>query len=98
VAYLVAATGALAEGRSAVIRQIITRARSGCPVPAWLDHQLSLIQSRACTAAGDLPAATAAAEHAGAGTSPEVAVTLAHAWMTAGDAALLAAVHHEERP
>jgi len=83
VAYLVAARGALAEGRAAVVTQIILRARSGCCVPGWLDHKLSLIQSRACAAAGDLPAAIAAAERAGA--SPEVAVTLAHAWMTAGD-------------
>jgi LuxR family maltose regulon positive regulatory protein len=85
VAYLVAACGALAEGRAAVVTQIITRARSGRCVPAWLDHKLSLIQSRANAAAGDLPAAIAAAERAGAGTSAEVAVTLAHAWMIAGD-------------
>ena len=85
VGYLVAACGALAEGRAAVATQIITRARVGRSIPAWLDHELSLIQSRACAAAGDLPAATAAAERAGADTSPEVAVTLAHAWLTAGD-------------
>jgi LuxR family transcriptional regulator, maltose regulon positive regulatory protein len=85
VAYLVAACGALAEGRAAVVTQIVTRARSGCYVPGWLDHKLSLVQSRACAAAGDLPAAIAAAGRAGADTSPEVAVTLAHAWMTAGD-------------
>jgi LuxR family transcriptional regulator, maltose regulon positive regulatory protein len=85
VAYLVAACGALAEGRAAVVTQIITRARAGRSVPAWLDHQLSLIQSRAYAAAGDLPAATAAAKRAGVSTSPEVAVTLAHAWTTAGD-------------
>ena len=85
VAYLVAASGALAEGRAAVVTQIITRARSGCCVPGWLDHELSLVQSRACALAGDFPAAIAAAGRAGAGTSPEVALTLAHAWMSAGD-------------
>jgi LuxR family transcriptional regulator, maltose regulon positive regulatory protein len=85
VAYLVAACGALAEGRAAAVTQIITRARSGCYIPDWLDHELSLVQSRACALAGDLPAAIAAAERAGDDTSPEVAVTLAHAWMTAGD-------------
>jgi LuxR family maltose regulon positive regulatory protein len=85
VAYLVAARGALAEGRAAAVTQIIARARSGCDVPGWLDRELSLVQSRACALAGDLPAAIAAAGRAGAGTSPEVAVTLAHAWMTAGD-------------
>jgi LuxR family maltose regulon positive regulatory protein len=84
VAYLVAACGALAEGRAAVAIQIIARARSGRSVPAWLDHKLSLIQSQASAAIGDLSTATAAAECAGAGTSPEVAVTLAHAWLTAG--------------
>jgi LuxR family maltose regulon positive regulatory protein len=85
VAYLVAACGALAEGRAAAVTQIVARARSGCYMPGWLDHELSLVQSRACTLAGDLPAAITAAERAGTGPSPEVAVTLAHAWMTAGD-------------
>ena len=84
VAYLVAAGGALAEGRAAVAAQIIARARSGWPVPAWLDQQLSLAESRACAAAGDIQAALTAAERAG-GTSPEAAVTLAHAWAVAGD-------------
>ena len=83
VAYLVAAGGALAEGRAAVAAQIITRARSGWPVPAWLDHQLSLVESRAWAAAGDVRAALAAAGRAGA--SPEAAITLAHAWAVAGE-------------
>jgi LuxR family transcriptional regulator, maltose regulon positive regulatory protein len=85
VAYLVAAGGALAEGRAAVAVQIITRARSGWAVPAWLDKQLTLVESRACVAVGDIRAALAAAERAGVGTSPETAVTLAHAWVAAGD-------------
>ena len=49
LAYLVAAGGALAEGRATVAAQIITRARSAGPVPAWLDQQLSLAESRACS-------------------------------------------------
>jgi len=85
VAYLVAAGGALAEGRPPVAAQIIARAQSGCSVPAWLDQQLSLVQSRAYVAAGDIPAALAAAERAGGEDLPEAAVTLAHAWMAAGD-------------
>ena len=85
VAYLVAAAGALAEGRVAVAAQIITRARSGWRVPAWLDQQLSLVESRACAAADDIQAALAAAERAGSGTSLEAAVTLGHAWAIAGD-------------
>jgi LuxR family transcriptional regulator, maltose regulon positive regulatory protein len=83
VAYLVAAGGALAEGRAAVAAQIVTRARSGWPVPAWLDRQLSLVESRAWAAAGDVRAALAAAGRAGA--SPEAAVTLAHARAVAGE-------------
>ena len=85
VAYLVAAGGALAEGRAAVAAQIITRARSGWHVPAWLDQQLSLLESRAWAAADDIQAALAAAERAGNSTSLEAAVILAHAWAAAGD-------------
>jgi LuxR family transcriptional regulator, maltose regulon positive regulatory protein len=85
VAYLVAAGGALAEGRAAVAVQIISRARSGWPVPAWLDRQLSLAESRACAAVGDIQAALAAAGRGGSGASPEAAVILAQAWTAAGD-------------
>jgi LuxR family transcriptional regulator, maltose regulon positive regulatory protein len=86
VAYLVAAGGGLAEGRAAVAGQIIVRARSGWSPPAWLDQKLSLVESRACAAAGDIPAALAAAERAGSDTSLEAAVTLAYARAAAGDA------------
>jgi LuxR family maltose regulon positive regulatory protein len=82
-AYLVAASGALAEGRPAVATQIIARARSGWSVPAWLDQQLSLVESRAYAADGDIQTALMTAERAG--TSPEAAVTLAHARAVAGD-------------
>jgi LuxR family maltose regulon positive regulatory protein len=68
-----------------VATRIIARARSGGPVPGWLDQQLSLVESRALGAAGDVRASLAAAERAGDGTSPEAAVTLAHAWAIAGD-------------
>ncbi len=83
--YLVAAGGALAEGRAAVAAQIITRARSRSPLPAWLDQQLSLVESQARAAAGDIQAALTAAERAGSGTSLEAAVTVAHTRATAGD-------------
>ena len=85
VAYLVAAGGGLAEGRAAVAGQIIARARSGWSPPAWLDQKLSLVESRACAAAGDIPAALAAAERVGRDTSLEAAVTLAYARAAAGD-------------
>jgi LuxR family maltose regulon positive regulatory protein len=82
-AYLIAAGGALAEGRAATAVGIVARARSGGPLPAWLDQQLSIVESRAWTAAGDFRAALAAAERAG--SSPEAAVTLAQAQAVAGN-------------
>ena len=82
-AYLIAAGGALAEGRAATAVDIVARARSGGPLPAWLDQQLSIVESRARTAAGDFRAALAAAERAG--SSPEAAVTLAQAQAAAGN-------------
>ena len=85
VAYLVAAGGSLAEGRAATAGQIIARARSGWSVPAWLDQKLSLVESRARAAGGDIPAALVAAGWAGCDTSPDAAVTLAHARAAAGD-------------
>jgi LuxR family maltose regulon positive regulatory protein len=81
-AYLIAAGGALAEGRPAVATEIVARARSCGLVPPWLDQQLSLVESRAWTAGGDVRAALAAAERAG--SAPEAAVTLAHAWAADG--------------
>jgi LuxR family maltose regulon positive regulatory protein len=83
-AYLVAAGCALAEGHAAAAAQITARARTGCRVPAWLDHQLSLVQARAYLAAGDIPAALATAGRGGE-MSAETAVTLALAWAAAGD-------------
>jgi len=85
VACLMAACGGLAEGRAEAASQIVARARSGWSVPSWLEQRLSLVESRAYAAAGDIRAALAAAERAGPDTSPEAAVTLAHAWVAAGD-------------
>ena len=82
-AYLIAAGGALAEGRAATAVDIVARARSGGPLPAWLDQQLSIVESRASTAAGNFSAALAAAEQAG--PSPEATVTLAQAQAVAGN-------------
>jgi LuxR family transcriptional regulator, maltose regulon positive regulatory protein len=82
-AYLIAAGGALAEGRAATAVDIVARARSGGPLPTWLDQQLSIVESRAWTAAGDFRAALAAAERAG--SSPEAAVTLAQTRAAAGN-------------
>ncbi len=82
---LVAAGAALADGHAEAAAHIITRTRSGWPVPAWLDQQLNLVESRACAAAGDTQAALTAAERAGGATTLEAAVTFAHATAAAGD-------------
>jgi LuxR family transcriptional regulator, maltose regulon positive regulatory protein len=102
LACLVAAYAGLAEGRGDAAAQIAARARSGWSVPAWLDHRLNLVESRACAVAGDIPAALAAAERAGQAERPEhpghagpagrdtplqAAVARAHAWVAAGDGA-----------
>jgi len=86
VAWLAAAYAGLAQGRAAVTAETVARARSGWPVPAWLDERLSLVESWAYTAAGDIQAALAAAGRSGRENSPEAAVTLARAWVAAGDA------------
>jgi LuxR family maltose regulon positive regulatory protein len=85
VAWLAVAYGGLATGRAAMAAQIAARARSGWSVPAWLGQRVSLAESRAYAAAGDIPAALAVARRAGRDTSLEVAVTLAHTWATAGN-------------
>jgi hypothetical protein len=85
VACLIAACSGLAQGHGEAAAQMVARARSGWSVPAWLDQRLSLVESRAYVAAGDISAAAAAAERAGGNSSPEAAATLAHAWLAAGD-------------
>ena len=65
--------------------QFVARARAGWSVPVWLEQRLSIAESRALLAAGDIEAALAAAKRADCCTSPEAAVTLAHAWVAAGD-------------
>jgi LuxR family maltose regulon positive regulatory protein len=87
LACLAVARGYLAEGRGEAAMQMVARARSGWSVPAWLGQRLSLAESRACAAAGDIQGALAAAERAGRDTSPDAAVTLVHAWVAAGDSA-----------
>jgi LuxR family maltose regulon positive regulatory protein len=83
VAYLVAAVGALAERRPGMVTAIVARARSGWPVPPWLDQRLSQVESRAHSALGRTCAALAAAEGVGRDGSLELAVTLAHTWAAA---------------
>ena len=85
VADLVAARCGLAEGRADLAAQRVARARAGWAIPDWLGQQLSLAESRAHAAAGDIGPALAAAERAGPSDSAEAAVVLAHAWLAAKD-------------
>jgi LuxR family maltose regulon positive regulatory protein len=85
VACLAAACIGLAEGHAEVAMHFVARARSQWSGPVWLEQKLSVAESRACLAAGDVHAAVAAAERAGPVGSPEAAVMLAYVWAEAGD-------------
>jgi len=84
LACLMVACDRLAEGRADVAAQFVARARLGWHVPAWLERKLSLVESRAYLAAGDIPAALAAASR-GEDNSPEAAVMLARVQAAAGN-------------
>ncbi len=85
VACLVAARRSVAEGRARAARDYVDRARRHWPPPAWLAHQLTLADVSASTAAGDFPAAIAAARRAGPDSSLDVAAGLARALLGAGN-------------
>ena len=85
VAGLVRAIVSLAEGRPKVAAEMVAGARRGWLVPPWLEQRLTLVESQACTAAGDLRAAFAAAERVRDDSALEAAVALALAWVAAGD-------------
>jgi LuxR family maltose regulon positive regulatory protein len=85
VACLAAALGDLAAGHPTVAAEMAGKARCGWSVPPWLEQRLTLVESRARAAAGDIQAALAAAGRVGSDTPLEAAVALAHAWAAAGD-------------
>ena len=85
LACLVAAHSGLAEGRPRVTAEMADRARQGWSVPPWLEHRLAIIDSRACAAAGDVPAAIDWAGRADPETRLDAAAALAHAWLAAGN-------------
>jgi LuxR family transcriptional regulator, maltose regulon positive regulatory protein len=85
-ACLVVARYRLAEGRIKAALEMIIRARHGWSPPSWLDHRLTLLESRAHAAAGDVSSAVDAAVRANPGASLDATVALAHAWLDAGDA------------
>jgi LuxR family maltose regulon positive regulatory protein len=64
---------------------MIGRARQGWSPPRWLEHRLTLLESRAHAAAGDIQSAVDTAGRADPQSAPEAAIAVAHAWLTAGD-------------
>jgi LuxR family transcriptional regulator, maltose regulon positive regulatory protein len=83
-ACLVVARYRLAEGRAKAALEMIARARHGWSPPGWLDHTLTLLESRAHAAAGDLSSAVGIAERANPEARIDATVALAHAWLDAG--------------
>src|ERR1019366_7862929 len=73
-ACLVAARRSLAEGRPGGASQLAGRARDGWSPPAWLDHRLTLVESRACAARSDIRSAVDLAASAGPGTGLDAAI------------------------
>jgi LuxR family transcriptional regulator, maltose regulon positive regulatory protein len=85
VACLAVAIGGLAEGHPRVAAEMDAKARHGWSVPPWLEHRLTLVESHVCAAAGDIREALAAARRSSPDDPLEAAVTLARAWVSAGD-------------
>ncbi len=80
---LVAARHELAEGRAWAAAETIGRVRQGWSPPCWLEHRLTLLESRACGTTSDIPTAAGPGVCDGPGCRPGAAVALAHAWLAA---------------
>jgi LuxR family transcriptional regulator, maltose regulon positive regulatory protein len=85
LACTVAAQRRLAGGHVSHAMEMIRQARQDWSPPAWLELKLIILESRVCMAAGDVPAALAAAQRADPHSVPEAAAALVHAWLAAGD-------------
>jgi LuxR family transcriptional regulator, maltose regulon positive regulatory protein len=85
VACLVAGRGRLAEGHPEAAVEMTSQARADWSPPAWLDHKLMLLESRACAATSDSQSAVDAAESAGSRSAFDAAVAMAYAQAAAGD-------------
>ena len=85
LAQVVAAREALAGGHTTAARDMLGQARSGQPLPGWLDDRLTLLESRAYSADGATQDAVDAAERGGPRSRADVAVTLARAWLAGGN-------------
>ena len=85
VASLAAARHRLAEGRAGAASEMVARARRGWSPPAWLEHRLTLVESRACAAAGNITSAVDVAGRAARQSASDAAVAVAQAWLAAND-------------
>ena len=85
LACLVAACGAVAQTRGPAAADLLRRARHGWSPPPWLDHLLTVAESRASAVAGDVQAALDAARRARTEAALDACVALARAWLAAGN-------------
>ena len=85
LACLVAACGAVAQTRGPAAADLLRRARHGWSPPPWLDHLLTVAESRASAVAGDVQAALDAARRARTEAALDARVALARAWLAAGN-------------
>jgi LuxR family maltose regulon positive regulatory protein len=85
LARAVAVRCSLGEGHLGPARVMLDRVPAGPPLPAWLGHRMSLLESCACAAEGAAQAAVDAAESAAPRSHLDAAVALAQAWLAAGN-------------
>jgi LuxR family transcriptional regulator, maltose regulon positive regulatory protein len=85
VASLAAARRRLAEGRAGAASKLVAIARQGWSPPGWLEDRLTLLESRACAAVGDIELAIDAAGRAGRRSASEAAIAVASAWLAVND-------------
>jgi LuxR family maltose regulon positive regulatory protein len=85
IACLVVARCQLAGGKTQAASGMVGQARHGWSPPRWLEHRLTLLQSRIYAAAGDIKSAIDTAERAVPQSALDAAVTLAQAWLVVSD-------------
>jgi LuxR family maltose regulon positive regulatory protein len=85
VASLIAARCRLAEGHVGAALELISRVRRNWLLPQWLEHELALVESQACVAAGNRAAAVEAAARAVSPVVPGAPVAMAYAWLGVDD-------------
>ena len=85
VASLIAARRRLADGRAGAASELVARARQDWSPPGWLEHRLTLLESRAWEAAGNTTFAVEAAGRAARQSTSDAAVAAAQAWLAANN-------------